>query len=326
MLRLPVPNLLLSNGLRSEVTDLKARISTASVEAVTGRHSDLTTHLSGRIGSALLSQKALSDLQDERGRLTLREGRLDMTQRGLEVLQKGAQGLTARMQSAVGSGDKMTRWTVATDAKALLQQAFSTMNVRHGERYLFAGDATDAPPFASVDTFLGDIRAIAEAAADPAALETALDDYFNTPGAGYQLNVYRGTPTSSDPEAVTGMEPSVVEMFRNLALFALSGQGEDIPVIENDTSVLLDASIGLSTGHTALVTLRGMLGVYQGQIADQKKTLDMEEVVLNQAFNQLTARDQYEAAAELTELETNLEASYALTARLSGLTLLNFIR
>ncbi|MCA8902659.1 MAG: hypothetical protein KDA53_15575 [Hyphomonas sp.] len=318
--------MLLSTGLRQEVSTLKDRIATTSLEAVTGRYADLTTHLSGRIGSAMLSQKAIDDIGAERVRLTLRESRLDLSQRTLEVLQTGADGLAARMQSAIGSGNTASQWTVAADAKAVLQQTFSLMNTRHGERFLFAGDATDTPPFAAVETFLDDVRTLANAAADPAAFETALDDYFNTPGAGWQANIYRGTATGSDPEAVNGMNPALTDMFRSLAVFALGGQGENIPLIDNNPDILITASEKLVSGQTDLVTLRSALGVFQGQIADRKETLDMEEVVLTRTFNEMTARDQYEAAAELTELETNLEASYALTARLSGLSLLNFIR
>jgi flagellar hook-associated protein 3 FlgL len=48
--------------------------------------------------------------------------------------------------------------------------------------------------------------------------------------------------------------------------------------------------------------------------------------VLSAAFNSLTGRDQYEAVTELEQLETNLEAAYLVTTRLSNLTLLNFIR
>lgn len=37
-------------------------------------------------------------------------------------------------------------------------------------------------------------------------------------------------------------------------------------------------------------------------------------------------RDQFEAAGELKALEAQLQASYTITARLSDLTLTNFIR
>ena len=52
---------------------------------------------------------------------------------------------------------------------------------------------------------------------------------------------------------------------------------------------------------------------------------DLEETLLNQAFTDLVGKDQFEAAAQLRELEANLEASYLLTSRLSNLSLLNFL-
>ena len=60
--------------------------------------------------------------------------------------------------------------------------------------------------------------------------------------------------------------------------------------------------------------------------AKAQEALNLEETTLTSFFNQMTARDQYEAASELTQLQTSLEASYTLTARLSNLSLLNYMR
>ena len=46
---------------------------------------------------------------------------------------------------------------------------------------------------------------------------------------------------------------------------------------------------------------------------------------MTEAFNQMTARDEYEAATELESLQTMLEASYLITARLSKLSLTNYL-
>ena len=40
----------------------------------------------------------------------------------------------------------------------------------------------------------------------------------------------------------------------------------------------------------------------------------------------MVGRDQYDAASELKQIEASLEAAYTLTARLSNLNLLNFLR
>ena len=80
-----------------------------------------------------------------------------------------------------------------------------------------------------------------------------------------------------------------------------------------------------ATGVTELVGLRASLGLTQSQISRAQDTLDTEETVLTNALNTLTARDQYEAASELEQLEASLEASYLLTSRLANLTLLNYL-
>jgi flagellar hook-associated protein 3 FlgL len=64
----------------------------------------------------------------------------------------------------------------------------------------------------------------------------------------------------------------------------------------------------------------------QEQLSVQKESLDIEETIFTSAFNALTARDQYEAAGALKDLESSLEASYLLTTRLASLSLLNFLR
>jgi flagellar hook-associated protein 3 FlgL len=72
--------------------------------------------------------------------------------------------------------------------------------------------------------------------------------------------------------------------------------------------------------------MRSEIGLDQKRLADRLTDLGRENTILTETFNQMTARDQYDAAAELKVLEANLETSYALTARLSNLSLLNFLR
>ena len=163
-MRLTPPVTLLSTALNDTVTKLRERLDTTSQESVTGQYSDLTAHLSGRIGKAMLTQKAMDDLTNERTQLVLKEGRLDIIQNCLTTIHDDVGELSIRMKAALGSGDYTERETVVRDAKAALQETFSVLNTRHGERYLFAGDATATKPFANAETLLDDVRAIAAAA------------------------------------------------------------------------------------------------------------------------------------------------------------------
>lgn len=326
MLSFPLPSSLLSSGLSPDVQTIRERLKTASEEAVTGRYSDLTNHLSGKIGQAMLGQKALDDIGEQRVRLTLLQGRLDVTQNALATVQESTNGIAARMQSALGSGDNVSRAAAANDATAALETTFSALNTRLGNRYIFAGNAISSMPLASTETLLADIRQLAATATDAADFENALDTYFDTPGGGWRQNVYSGTESSSDPLAKSGTDPALLKVIRGLAVVSLSTPNQGLPLLSSNTSAAFQASSTLLTGQTELTELRANVGLSQSQISRNLEALDIEEAVMSSTFNSLTARDQYEAATELRELERNLEASYLLTSRLSNLSLLNYLR
>lgn len=323
---IPPTSSLLTAQFARATDELRVRIGDASEAAVTGRYSDVTAHLDGRIGEAMLSQKALGDIEAERARLALRETRLDILQQSLTTIHDTANGLAARTYDAAGSGDTASQETIARDARAALERVFSTLNTRQGERYIFAGDATATLPVGALDDLLDDVRQIAASATDAADLSTQLDTYFNAPGGGWQSDLYAGTVTAADPDAVTAADPAITGLVSGLAVLALSGADEGLTLLSNAPDPLNAAADRVATAQTALVNVRADLGVTQQHIAQDSTALDIEETVLTAAFNDMTARDQYEAATQLREMERNLEASYLLTSRLANLTLLNFLR
>ncbi|KCZ92215.1 flagellin [Hyphomonas johnsonii] len=325
-MRIPLPSSLLTSGLSHEIKALREQVGNTSKEAVTGRYADLTAHLSGRISQAMLGKKALDDIAQDRVHLTIREGRLDVAERSLTLVQERANGLSARMQAALGSSDQASKTATARDALGALEESFAALNARYGDRYLFAGDATATPPFGNVSDLIDDVRSLAAAAPDAATFEADLDTYFNTPGGGWRQNIYSGTDTVSDADATPGSHASIINIVRGLTVMALSAPSENLTLLAGDSPTVHTAAETLSAGQTGLTNLRAEVGISQAGIARTKESLDLEETVLTANFNELTARDQYEAASELRELQSNLEASYLLTSRLANLSLLNFLR
>jgi len=325
-MRITPPNSLISAQFSQNITSLRESISRTAEEATTGRYSDLTAHLSGRIGTAMLSQKAVEDISFQREQLSQREGRLEVTQRSLTLIHERVLGLDTSMREALANGDLISQGLAAREAKAALSNVFSALNVRFGERFLFAGDATATQPLPSPDDLLAEIRQLADSAASPADFAASLDTYFNTPGGGWQQSIYGGTNTASDPDAVTGTNPALVELISGLAVLALGDPADSPALFRQDPDTVLAGASRVTSGLTALTSLRADRGVIQEQLTIQKESLDIEETIFANAFNALTARDQYEAASALKTLESTLEASYLLTSRLASLSLLNYLR
>lgn len=321
----PPPNLI-SAQFGQTVATLRQNVTTTAVEATTGRYADLTSHLSGRIGTAMLSQKAVDDIAFQREQLDLRESRLAVAQRSMSLIHERVLGIDTDMYGALSTGNELTQSLVAQDAEAALGNVFSNLNVRFGERFLFAGDQTSTQPLSSPDDLLADIRNLANTAIDSADFAASLDVYFNSPTGGWQTNILQGSPTSSDSDAVTANDPAFVELISGLALMALSDPQNSPALFRADPDIALSGAQRLSNGLTALTNVRADRGVIEEQIEAEKKSLDIEETIFTTALNSLSARDQYEAASTLTQLEATLEASYLLTSRLSSLTLLNFLR
>ncbi|WP_290497164.1 flagellin [Hyphomonas sp. UBA4494] len=323
--RFSISSGLMTASLGQHISELRTQIGKTSTEATTGRYEDLTLHLSGRIGKAMLGQKALADISTDREVLNLRASRLSLIQTSLGTVQESSSGIAANMLSAIGGEHETDVGIAARDAKAALSASLSSLNARYGDRFLFAGDATSTLPFSDQSALLADIELIADSATDSADFATQLDDYFTSPTGGWLQNIYQGSTTASDPESVTADNDAIKSLIRDLTVLAISGPDGPLASLDGYKTLVQETSLSLSSSETQITNLRADLGVYEERNAIEQKTLDTEETLLTASFNDLTARDQYEAATELQSLQTTLEASYLITARLSQLSLLNYL-
>ena len=310
----------------NSVSTLKDRIAASAQEATSGLQSDLVGHLNGRIDQALLSDQAIQENAAEQARIDLRNIRLDITDNTLTSLRDLTEGLSLEMQSAMGVSDGPRQNAVAAEAKEAISEVLSRLNARHGERFLFSGDATATPPFGDADALLSDIRNISLTAVDEADYAAQIETYFDDPAGGFQTSFYQGSQTASDGDAVLSNQEPFAHLLQGLAVLALSGTSEGQPYARAGTPALDQALSRLEGGRTGIVDIQAGVGIRQSSLQDQQAVLEREETLLAAAFIDLAGKDQYEAATELRELEANLEASYLLTSRLSNLSLLNYLR
>ena len=316
----------LSTALSNNVSELRTQIADRAQEATTGRQADLVSHLKGRIDFALLGEQALRDNADDQQRIELRNIRLSLSENTLSSVRDLSEGLTLKMQSAIGVVDEPLQDTVAAEAREALDEMLSRLNVRHGERYLFSGDATATQPFQNAEVLLNDLRTIAAGATDEADFAAQVQTYFDDPAGGFQTNFYQGTQTASDIDAVLPNQTAFSDVFMGLSIMALSGPNDYVAFADVGTPAMDEALSRLERGRTMLVDVEAGIGIRQASLQSEKELLIREETLLTNSFQELTGKDQYEAATQLKELEANLEASYLLTSRLSNLSLLNFLR
>ena len=315
----------LNIAVTNNISGLRSRIEALAEESTTGLQSDMVTHLKGRVDQALVGEQALNDNAEEQSRLGLRSVRLSLVDSSLTSVRELSAGLQVSMLSAIGAGELEAQNLVSSQAQTALDDVVSRLSARNGERFLFSGDATATPPFADTSVLINDLRAIAAGATDAADFAAQVETYFDDPAGGFQTNFYQGAQSASDPDSVVANQPEFKELIQGLAILSLAHSADGLAFAAGGSPAMDQALERLERGRTNIVNTQAAVGMRRESIADEQALLQREQTLLNQAFTDLVGKDQFEAAAQLRELEANLEASYLLTTRLSNLTLLNFL-
>ncbi|WP_306252772.1 flagellin [Parvularcula sp. IMCC14364] len=330
-----VPDLLSARRFNRSTLELRQRIEVVSQEAVTGRRQDLTEATRGSVGQAHLLNKAVQDIDNRLDLFKVSETRISVMNQTLSGARLTLDSIGVRVLTVLGSNSDAGLDTIIEEAESSLRTVFSAFQVNQGNRNLFSGDATNVSPLGDVDQLLSDVRAIVSAGPDTATIDAELETYFNDPAGGFQTTIYQGGTGSANTVLLDGDtrldftvradDAAIKQVFRGLAMIAAADVTPFERYSDEYTSFFNAGSFNLTNGESGLVQLEARLGIGQQTIANSQDTLEAAKITLSATYNELTSRDQFEAAAELKAIETQLEASYLLTTRLSELTLTNFI-
>ena len=220
----------------------------------------------------------------------------------------GAEGtmssLRNKMLEAIGTGQSSGLQEAIDQA---FQQFRTAMNADDAGVPLFAGSQTDGLPFTPAT--------LADTIGLPPSGAFANDDVNASARVGDGLDIRYGL-TASD----IGTE--LFEAFRTIA--------EAGPLGASPASAQVDAlktAIGQIDG--GLKTLRSAWadnGRRQAQLETLTERAEERGLILHRLISRNEDADMAEVASRLTQQQTVLEASYSVFARLSGLSLVNYLR
>ena len=326
------PDLLSFTTLSRNVADIKARADTARTETTTGRIEDITKHTRGNVGDSHLLKKAVDDVVAYQDSITFAIGRADSTQSILGSINEDSARIATQALAAARRDDDAVVRTSAEEARGAISTIFAGLNSSVGGRALFGGDVAEQFPLSSPDQLIADIEAIVAAAPDLATAQADIATYFNDPAGGFMTNIYQGgagaapaveiAPGVRVDVSVRADAQEIRDMLRGLTsmiAYASATFPDANALVEDSATLVLET-------ETTFTDLRARIGAGEARLENARSRYAEEEAALTTLFNQGTTRDPYEAASQLELLETQLESSYLLTARLSQLTLANFLR
>ena len=313
--------------IKTEFSRLAESLSTGRVTDIAAELSGETTRLSG-ISHTLSQLEAYAQSATETD-LMLSSMQTVLQQVDLTRSQTGSQLLLLNDSSSVPQINE-----AGHAAKDAFGEMVNSLNTRFADRTLMGGTAVDQPALASAEDMLVDLQAAIGAATDQATITAAVDAWFDDPAGGFAAVGYLGdtgpvlTKRISDTKSyqidARADDPAIREVLKGAALAALAG---DLSTLDSDTKsdLLQDAGSRLIGSSAGLIAVQSRIGFIESEIVQTQVELNAQETALQMSKNDLISADPFDIASQLQSVQLQLETHYSVTARLSQISLLDYI-
>lgn len=224
------------------------------------------------------------------------------------------------------------------EAGDMLASVVSHLNGNLGGAYLFSGQNVGQPALRSGAEILSELETLTAGLTTATDVAAAVEDWFDGPeGAGGFLDVaYKGSldaplvfPVSEGQSisvTTTAASSSVREVLTGLATAALVDRGILTGEYHEQRELLRRGGQILVDNDADLLAEMARIGQKQ-QFAQRSQAENYSAIAMLQtARNDMRVADPFETAGALTQVETQLQTLYTVTARLSQLRLSEFLR
>ncbi|MCW1949927.1 MAG: flagellin [Octadecabacter sp.] len=317
-------------------TSLKNELNTLVQELTSGEKNDLTSHLGGDQTTLagldrqlqLLGQFAQSNI--ETGQF------LSMMQTALTGVENNRETASSTLLSINTSSTASQIENAAEVARGSFEAIVQTLNVRSGDRAMFGGNSFGSNPLADPATMMTALQTAVAGLTSATDVNAAVDAWFDTPAGGFETDGYLGDTTgyisrSSGAEqtveiGVRADDQAIRDTLKALAKGALAGVPSLSLGHETRQSLQEQVGVDLLTQASALTGLRARIGHAEQRVEQATAQLSAQTSSFSIARNELVAADPFETATRLQSVQLQLETHYTLTARLSRLSLTEYLR
>jgi flagellar hook-associated protein 3 FlgL len=318
--------------LKRHQNQVRLEMQRASEELTTGKVGDPGIALRGDFRGLAGIDAVLARLDGYQS-LTAEAGmRATALQTAVGTISAQAESSANALLSASTSGNRSQIDIVAHQAREDLRSTVAILNGSFAGRAMFAGTQSATTPLPDADAMLTAVVASFGPIASAADIVAAVDAWFAAPtgfSAMYQggaavspLDIAPGETVDLD---VRANDPVIQSTLRGQILAALL----DTNLLNNDqtgrAALAMTAANSLLSSATERTGLAARIGVAEEKIDTAATRNAAERSALEIARGSLLAVDPYEAATRLEAAETQLKSIYSVTARLSRLSLVDYI-
>lgn len=326
-----------SYQLRLGQYGLKTRLDRLTQEVMTGIKSDIPKALGGDVSGIAHIDSRLKMLATFQQNASEAHGRFAGMQAAVEQIQTLVEDLGPKLLSEpniLSEGDLRARTADITRSFRLM---FNTLNTNIGGRFLFAGSRADTAPLGSFDAMLAELGNVTAGATTAADIASSIDAWFDAPAGagGFADTIYMGAHTGStqfsvSPDHQTGspLTANAAELRDTLKGMAIMAHASAAGAAIDEATLrelFSEAGARLVKATAGLTHAQADLGQRQAVVTQAQTRNAAEVATLSIARLNLIGADPYETATALQETETGIQSLYALTARLSRLTLTDYM-
>lgn len=314
-------------AIKSELSDLAESLSS-------GKVTDITATLLGetaRFAGIDYSLKQL-DAYDQVSRETsLMLGTIQTALTQVDDLR----GQTSSQLLSINSSSTSVQVTEAARQGAQTFDAMiRTLNTRLADRSLLGGAEVESSALATADAMLADIQIALGGATTSVAIGAVIDTWFDDPAGGFATMGYLGD-TGPAPERrvsdnkvfsidVRASDPGIRDVLKSAAFAAVVHDTPGLAVIVQ-SELLQEAGLRLLSASSRLIGTQTQIGFIQEGVERTTTENTAQRTSLNIARNDLISADPFDTASRLQSVQLQLETHYSVTARMSRLSLLDYI-
>lgn len=323
-------NLMLQRNTAVVRQDLDRLTETLS----SGLHSDMARAVGG--DAVLISSLDVSLMRNQAWQTnasTLRL-RLEAQQSSLQAIDGIAAGLSSDLLVAVGAQTPTGISAVGKDAGAAFASVIAMLNIRVGETYVFSGQDSDRGALIDAGAILDHLETLTTTAISVQNFEARVVNWFADP-AGFSAFAYQGGPEKPPvpigPEeslsaGPTARDPRLHDTLAGLAMAALIGKGAFAAQTDARAFLAQRAAEKVLTGAESRIAMSAQVGISEQRLALGQVRLQAEKTAMDIARVGIVSADPFETALRLRETEARLESIFTITARLSKLSLVGYLR
>ena len=328
---LALPQELQARGVR-----LRNDLQRLSHEVTTGRVAEPQRHLKGNLAPLAAVEHRLTRLESAGQSLAQRQTRLDTAQATLGLFIDQADEIAQTLRMPFNAG-VMTKAPALADggARGALHGFIAALNQPVAGQALFSGTQVDRAALPDGDVILAAAEAAIAGLHTAEEIITALTGFFMDDGGGFMTSIYQGGPPApaglapsgaAQPPLPTAGDPHVRQALMALSMAGILA-GPSAPEDAGERRALeLGAASALGNAKAGMVALAGSIGFAQADALREHTRLSGEKDALILTRESMIGADPYAAATRLEQTRGQLESLYMVTARLSRLSLTEFLR